>query len=334
MKFLRRLLFPFSLLYDLATTIRNKLFDLNILKSRQFSVPVIVVGNLSTGGTGKSPMIEYLIRLFEDNYRIGVVSRGYKRKTKGFLEVETSHSAAEVGDEPLQIKKKFPEIVVAVSEKRAVGIEKIQKKVDLVLLDDAFQHRYVKPDFTILLTSYGDLYSDDFILPAGNLRESRRGASRADVIVVTKCPPNLSDHERNGIRKKLKPLAKQKVFFSTIAYSNEIHSASDAKTLDFLKGRNFTLITGIANPTPLVNFLKGKDLEFHHRAFPDHHHFSDPELKELDAQNIILTTEKDYVRLQPFLENSHIYYLPIKMSFMHEDQKLNHLIKAGFKTVF
>ncbi|HZW76944.1 MAG TPA: tetraacyldisaccharide 4'-kinase [Flavobacteriaceae bacterium] len=320
MKSLRKLLLPFSVLYGLVTAVRNKLFDFGILKSTRFSLPVIVVGNLSTGGTGKSPMVEYLIRNLKNDYKIGVVSRGYGRKTKGFLEVLPSNTAMEVGDEPLQIKKKFPEVIVAVSEKRAVGIEKIRKNTGVILLDDAFQHRSVKPGYSILLTSYTDLYSDDFILPAGNLRESSRGASRADCIVVTKCP-KLTESEMDGVEKRLNPKIGQDVFFSLISYGEKIMSANGAEALEFLSTKTFLLVTGIANPTPLVDYLHSKNLKFTHRSFPDHHHFSEPELKELDAQNIILTTEKDYVRLQPFLKNALLYYLPIEVSFLRDEKK-------------
>lgn len=316
MNFLRKFLFPFSLLYALITGIRNKLFDWNIVKNHRFPIPVIVVGNLSTGGTGKSPMIEYLIRLLENQYKIGVVSRGYKRKTKGFLEVIPDNTAAEVGDEPLQIKRKFPNVIVAVSEKRAVGIEKIFNRVDLVLLDDAFQHRNVKPGFSILLTSYGKLYTDDFILPMGNLRESKKGAGRADVIVVTKCPADLSGPEMDVIERRLKLKKHQELFFSRISYSTEIKSEKDFKPLNFLNDKPFLLVTGIANPKPLVQYLKDKKLEFTHRSFADHHHFSSAEIGELDAHKIILTTEKDFMRLQPFIKKSELYYLPIEVSFL------------------
>lgn len=321
MKYLRLLLFPFSIIYWLITSLRNLLFNRGWLKSHQFDLPVICVGNLSTGGTGKSPMIEFLIRSFKDDYKIGVVSRGYKRKTKGYWEVFTNQTAFEVGDEPLQIKRKFPDVVVAVSEKRKIGIEKIKNRVDAILLDDAFQHWSVKPDFSVLLTSYGDLYVNDFILPAGNLRESRRGAKRADVVVVTKCPKNLDESEMQGIEKKLKLKPNQKCYFSTISYASEIKWEYGSKPLEFLSNMSFTLVTGIANPAPLVEYLENKKLNFTHKSFSDHHEFKPWEIQELDKHKLILTTEKDYVRLQPFLRKADLYYLPISVSFLKDEKE-------------
>lgn len=320
MKYLRLLLFPFSIIYWLITSLRNIFFNLNCLKSHRYDLPIICVGNLSTGGTGKSPMIEFLIRVFKNNYQLGVVSRGYKRKTKGYWEVFTNQTAFEVGDEPLQIKRKFPEVVVAVSEKRKIGIEKIKNRVDVILLDDAFQHRSVMPSFSILLTSFGDLYINDFILPAGNLRESRRGAKRADVIVVTKCPKNLNEAEMQQIEQKLNLKPNQKCYFSTISYASEIQWEYGSKPLSFLSDISFTLVTGIANPAPLVEYLKQKNLNFTHKSFSDHHEFKPWEIKELDQHKLILTTEKDFVRLQPFLRKANLYYLPISVSFLKDEE--------------
>lgn len=321
MKYLRLLLFPFSIVYWLITSLRNLFFDWGWLKSNRFDLPVICVGNLSTGGTGKSPMIEFLIRSLKDNYKLGVVSRGYKRKTKGYWEVFTNQTAFEVGDEPLQIKRKFPEVVVAVSEKRKVGIEKIKNRVDAILLDDAFQHRSVTPTFSVLLTSYGDLYVNDFILPAGNLRESKRGAKRADVVVVTKCPKNLNEVEMQKIERKLNLKPNQNCYFSTISYASEIQWENGSKPLEYLSNMSFTLVTGIANPTPLVEYLKQKKLNFTHKSFSDHHDFKPWEIQELDKNEIILTTEKDFVRLQPLIRKADLYYLPISVSFLENEEK-------------
>lgn len=332
MKLLRKLLFPFSFLYAFITSIRNKLFDLNIFKSHHFSIPVIVVGNLSTGGTGKSPMIEHLIRLLENKYKIGVVSRGYKRKTKGFLEVFPENSAAEVGDEPLQIKKKFPNATVVVSEKRAIGIEKIKDKVDLVLLDDAFQHRNVKPSFSILLTTYGKLYADDFVLPMGNLRESKNGAKRADIVIVTKCPLELSEVKKESIRKKLNLKKHQELFFSRISYAAEIKSESRSKPLEFLNDKSFLLVTGIANPKPLVRYLEEKNLKFTHRSFPDHHHFSASDIEDLEKNKLILTTEKDFVRLSPFLKEASLFYLPIMSKIIEKESDFFNRIQDAIES--
>lgn len=315
MKLLRKILFPFALLYDGITRLRNFLYDKQLLKSTSFPIPVICVGNLNVGGTGKTPMIEYLIRLLKDDHRLAVLSRGYKRKTSGFQEVLTTHTAEEVGDEPLQFKQKFSEITVAVDANRVRGIQELQKSADVILLDDAFQHRKVKPSFSILLTAYDDLYTDDWLLPMGNLRESASGVQRADCIVVTKCPQDLSETAQREIVKKLKPNQRQQVFFAAISYADTICNIDEKRPLSDLKQIPFTLVTGIANPAPLVNFLKQQEFNFEHLKYPDHHHFSQNELRQLEEKECILTTEKDFVRLMPFLKKA-IYYLPIKTSFI------------------
>ena len=219
MKFLRFLLFPFAIIYDVVTTIRNFFFEVGVFKQTSFKIPVIVVGNLSVGGTGKTPQIEYLIRLLKDGFKTAVLSRGYKRKTEGFVLLNDTHSAEDVGDEPLQYFKKFQNIDVAVDANRVEGISKLitDKSPEVILLDDAFQHRKVKGSFYILLTKYNDLFVDDFLLPAGNLRESRSGAKRADIILVTKCPENLNENEQNLIKNKFRKYNK-KVFFTTIYF--------------------------------------------------------------------------------------------------------------------
>ncbi len=232
MKTLRLLLFPFAIVYDLVTHARNWAFDKGFLEQRSFSTPIIAIGNLSTGGTGKTPMTEYLIRQFEG--RIAVLSRGYGRKTSGFKMVEVDSAPSEVGDEPLQIKRKFgAKITSAVCEKRVDGVERLigDNQPDLILLDDAYQHRYVKADHYVLLTAFGDPYYNDFVLPAGNLRESRQGANRAHSIVVTKCPPDISQADMAKIKQKIKPLPHQQVYFSTIAYSENLYSKSSDVSL-------------------------------------------------------------------------------------------------------
>lgn len=318
MKFLRKLLFPFSLLYGGITTIRNRLFDMGWLKSHSYDLPIISVGNLSTGGTGKSPMVEKLIAFLMQKKKVSVLSRGYKRKTKGFREVLVNSSVEEVGDEPLQFKRKFPNVTVAVCEERNVGIEKLKNNSDLIILDDAFQHRKVQPSKSILLTSYGNLYVDDLVLPAGNLREPKRGADRADVLVVTKCPENLSSMEMAFIEKKLHPKPHQEVFFTKIVYSEEIKNYKETLSLLELKNKKFVLVTGIANPKPLVGFLNHHNLHFTHRIFSDHHHFTFSEIENLDKEEIILTTEKDFMRLEPTIKNATLYYLPIEIAFLNQ----------------
>jgi len=320
MNLLRKLLFPFSLLYGGITALRNFLYNKGLLKSKSYNLPIICVGNLSTGGTGKSPMIEFLVSFLRDSKKIAVLSRGYKRKTTGFREVLKTSAVEEVGDEPLQFKHKFPEIVVAVCEDRQTGIEKLQREADIILLDDAFQHRKVKASLNILLTSFNELYSDDYMLPTGNLREPKFGAKRADIIVVTKCPENISDSESDHIIRKVKPKKHQQIYFSKICYSAEIKNATESKPLDYLKDMEFLLITGIANPKPLVQFLKNKGLNFKEKFFPDHHNFTSSDIKDLKKHSPILTTEKDFMRLQALTNDTEIYFLPIRTVILNNEE--------------
>ncbi len=317
---LRKFLFPFSLIYDGITSLRNMAYDKGWKESKSYNVPVICVGNLSVGGTGKSPMIEYLIEMLKDDYKVSVLSRGYKRATKGFLEVSSNHTSEEVGDEPLQFKENFPEITVAVCASRQEGIEKLISRSEVILLDDAFQHRKVNPYYTLLLTTFDDLYVDDLILPAGNLRESSSGAERADVIVVTKCPDNVPYATLQDVQYKLSPKPDQKVYFTRIGYDRQIHGRTESMPLTYLKGKKFTLVTGIANPKPLESYLRNGGYRFDHKKFPDHHPFSDSEIEKLRESEIILTTEKDYMRLQDRLQKFALYYLPIKTIFLNDQE--------------
>ena len=337
MKFLRFLLFPFAIIYDVVTTIRNFFFEVGVFKQTSFKIPVIVVGNLSVGGTGKTPQIEYLIRLLKDGFKTAVLSRGYKRKTEGFVLLNDTHSAEDVGDEPLQYFKKFNNIDVAVDANRVEGISKLisDKSPEVILLDDAFQHRKVKGSFYILLTKYDDLFTDDFLLPTGNLRESRRGAKRADVILVTKCPTNLTEVSKNSINQKLKKY-NTNVFFTTISY-DEKTSGNKSILVDDLKNHEVLLITGIANPTPLLSFLSEKNVAFKHLKFPDHHNFTDKEIETIkkeyaglkSSKKLILTTEKDYVRLERNLNE--LSFLGIQTSFFDEQEAFNSIIKSHIK---
>jgi len=334
-KLLRKILFPFSLVYHLVTSIRNYLFDKNILKVTKFNVPVIVVGNLSVGGTGKTPQIEYLIRLLSSEYRIAVLSRGYKRDGKGFLLANDSSNAKLIGDEPFQYFKKFEKIQVAVDTNRVNGITQLLKlnpKPEVILLDDAFQHRKVKGGLNILLTAYNNLYVDDLILPAGNLRESSTGAKRADIIVVTKCPNYLGENKRQSIVAKLNPREHQEVYFSTIKYDSVLKGTSEIDIND-LKDCKVLLITGIANPNPLTEHLKLLGIDFNHLKYPDHHNFKHHELEEIKStfekiesnKKIIVTTEKDYVRI--FADFEKLYYISIKVAFKGEEKELQKRIK-------
>ncbi|MBE7640421.1 tetraacyldisaccharide 4'-kinase [Salegentibacter sp. BLCTC] len=325
MKILRKMLIPFALLYGFITWSRNLLYNAKILDSRSYDFPVICVGNLNAGGTGKSPMIEFLLKFLLPNYKVATLSRGYRRSTSGYKLLSGEEPATEVGDEPLQFKRKFNKAMIAVDANRQNGISNLRKQnAEIILLDDAFQHRKVKAGLNILLTAYSDLYVDDVMLPTGNLREPTVGAERAKIIVVTKCPRKLTHREMDTIRTKLRLHNYQQLYFSFIDYSEEINSEEASIELDDLKDKCFTLVTGIANPKPLVNYLKTKGFNFKHRVFKDHHNFTDKEITELTKEALILTTEKDYVRLYTYFKPRQLYYLPVKTAFLNNE--------AEFKT--
>jgi len=328
MNFVRKILFPIVPIYYLVTWIRNGFYEIGFFKSKSYSFPIICVGNLSTGGTGKTPMIEYLIRLLKDKYKIATLSRGYKRNTKGFYIADEKSSAAKIGDEPFQFHQKFNDIIVSVDANRQNGIEELkqlQHVPEIILLDDAFQHRKVKAGLNILLTAFDKLYVDDFVLPTGNLREPKIGAKRAQIIVVTKCPDDLDESNRNEIITKLKPLATQNVFFSTIKYSETVYGNQLSEPLINLLKERFTLVTGIANPKPLLNFLNSRGYNFEHLNFKDHHSFTESELKLLNTKPLILTTEKDYMRLKDNIAKERLFYLPIEMQIF-SNEKFNNLV--------
>ncbi|WDF62787.1 tetraacyldisaccharide 4'-kinase [Flavobacterium sp. KACC 22763] len=324
MNILRKILFPFAILYGFITSIRNFFFDKGILKSTSFDLPVIAVGNLSVGGTGKTPQIEYLIRLLSDKYKVATLSRGYKRKSEGFVLANENSNAEILGDEPFQFYQKFPNVMVAVDANRTNGIQQLLSqngKPEIILLDDAYQHRKVKAGFYILLTSYGDLYSDDFMLPTGNLRESRSGAERASIVVVTKCPKILTEEEQTEIRLKLKLKTAQQVFFTFIDYDMVVYGKSEKNAVSDIKSEPKLLLAGIAKPKPFFDYLKNESDEC--LTFPDHHHFSDADLDSIKIKangRKIITTEKDYVRLKDSELVDQLYYLPIKSSFINHQQ--------------
>ncbi|QSB28067.1 tetraacyldisaccharide 4'-kinase [Flavobacterium sp. CLA17] len=321
MNVLRKILFPFAILYGFITSIRNYLFDKGILKSTSFDLPVIAVGNLSVGGTGKTPQIEYLIRLLSDNYKVATLSRGYKRKSEGFVLAGVGSNAEILGDEPFQFYQKFPNIQVAVDADRTNGITQLlsgNEKPQVILLDDAYQHRKVKAGFYILLSSYDDLYADDFMLPTGNLRESRSGANRANIVIITKCPGDLSVERQEQIRLKLKLTHLQQIYFTFIDYDDFIYSKEQKIAVNELKNESKLLLAGIAKPMPFFNYLKNEKDQC--LTFPDHHHFSDADLDAIQGKagsQKIITTEKDYVRLKDSKLASQLYYLPIKTTFIN-----------------
>ncbi len=330
MNLLRKILFPFAVLYGLIPSIRYFLFDKGILISYSFNGPIIAVGNLSVGGTGKTPQIEYLIRLLSPKYKIATLSRGYKRQSKGFVLADSTSNAEILGDEPFQFYTKFNNIQVAVDADRKNGIEQLllqKNKPEVILLDDAFQHRKVKAGFYILLTSYGDLFCDDFMLPTGNLRESRSGAKRADIIVVTKCPANLSLDEQNEIKSKLQLNSDQELYFSYIDYDDSVYSEDKVLKVSEIENVDKLLLAGIAKPEPFFGYLQDENVEC--LTYPDHHHFSEKELLEINNKSknkIIITTEKDFVRLKGSIPKEQLFYLPIRSTFLSVSENFDKTI--------
>ncbi len=317
---LRKIVFPIAIVYAAVVYIRNYLYDVGILKSRSFAIPTLCIGNLSMGGTGKTPMAEYLITILKDTYKVAFLSRGYKRRSRGFVLASSKSTVEEIGDEPFQIHTKFPRVLVAVDANRTRGIMTLQKEAnpDIIVLDDAFQHRKVTTGFNILLTSYGKLYCDDYYFPTGNLRDSRREAKRADIIIVTKCPPELSQNDQGEILKKLRPKSGQRVLFSYLEYGSHVEGERSRVALASIKSKKVTLVTGIADSAPLVAYLNKAGISFEHFDFPDHHFFSPQEITLFNSKECVLTTEKDYARLQGHVTN--LYYLSIKHGFLNQGE--------------
>lgn len=331
-KFLRILLLPFSLLYGLIVIIRNYLFDKNVLKSVSFNLPVIAVGNLSAGGTGKSPMVEYLLTLLKDKYNVATLSRGYKRKTKGYVLAHATSTALEIGDEPMQFHQKFPEVAVAAGEKRMLAIPQLlqdRPETDIIILDDAFQHRSVKPGYNILLTEYQNLFTRDFFLPAGHLRDQRSSYKRANSIVVTKCPSDLLEEERNEIKKEINLFPGQEIFFTAIKYGELYHIINKEKRI-IAEKEEVLLVCGIANPEPLKKYVARHAKALRQQFFADHHIFTIDDMKEIKRkfdnidtkQKMIITTEKDAVRLIKFKEELSqlpVFVLPVQHTFLYNE---------------
>ncbi len=330
-------LFPFALLYWLVTGIRNKFYDWGWTTSRSFPMRIICIGNLSMGGTGKSPMAEYIINLLKGKYKMATLSRGHKRKTKGFAEVCLTSLSDEVGDEPKQFKKKFPEITVAVCEDRCTGIGEItgkHKETEVIVLDDAYQHRKVKAGMNILLTDYNKLFYRDYVFPSGTLRESRNGAKRADITIVTKCPSDINEKEKKPIIKKIESYKKNnKVFFSYLKYTG-IKGLHDGRPLTNIQSINkVILFSGIANPLPLKKHLEEIFKEIYFIRFSDHHEYSAGDLIRIqetfnniaEENIIIITTEKDAMRLErpeiaEKIKTLPVYIASVEIDFFPEDK--------------
>lgn len=334
---IRILLFPFAILYNLISGLRNRLYDRGFKPVAEFDIPVINVGNLMVGGTGKSPMIEHMVRLLQQRFGVATLSRGYGRKTKGFRIAGADDTAATIGDEPFQFYKKFKDkITVAVGEDRAFAIPNIlqeRSETEVILLDDAFQHRRVRPSLNILLSDYHRPFYNDYLLPAGRLRESRNGASRADIVVVTKCPAVVSDDEMMEIEKSIRHYSIKPVFFSKIHYGNPIGfgSRADATLHDVL------LITGIANAKPLKDYMMLTFRVFEHIEYNDHHTYSLSDLHRIkllvdERQGAcIVTTEKDMVKLvdkvfSELLATLPIFYIPIEVEFLKSGEDFDAMV--------
>lgn len=327
----------FSPLYGLITWLRNILFDVGFFKEHRFNIPVITIGNLNVGGTGKTPHTIHIAELLHDK-NIAVLSRGYGRKSTGFQLAQTPLDANKIGDEPAEIKLSLPSTTVAVDEKRVHGIQELQlhsPDLEAVILDDAFQHRHVKPTFSILLTAFDDLFTNDWMLPAGNLREFSTGKKRANMVIVTKCPSSLSNEEQLKITKELKLLPSQELFFSSIQYQ-EIKPKNG---ITLTKEESFLLVTGIAHPQYMVNYLKDKGYTFESLTFKDHHNFRDADYqlikKRCDDLQVkkIVTTVKDAMRLNEqhdALDGIEVYKLPIGIEILNDQEKFKKLI---FSTV-
>ena len=335
-------MYPVALVAWLYIKARNWMYNKKILRSTGFNFPIICVGNLSLGGTGKSPMVEYLINLLMPEYNVSTLSRGYKRKTKGYLLANDKTTALEIGDEPMQFHLKFPKVNVAVGEERIVAVPQLlhdKPETDVIILDDAFQHRPIKAGLNIVLTPFDKPYWSDTYIPAGDLRDNKSSAQRAEVIIVTKCADNLNEDIRARYLKQINASKEQHVFFTSIEYG-AAYDLITKEQLELNKKLDILLVCGIANPRPLRQYLDDSVNSYKEITFKDHHIFTiddwrkiEKEYKDIKSNNkIILTTEKDAVRLEKFgefLNDIPIYALPIQPKFLfNEQQKFNHLITA------
>jgi tetraacyldisaccharide 4'-kinase len=336
------ILYPFSLLYGLITGVRNFLYNSGVLTSHEFRLPVICVGNITVGGTGKTPHTEYLISLLKEDFNVAILSRGYKRKSRGFRLAEPLSIVKDIGDEPLQMYRKFPEISVAVDRNRVHGINAILKEkpeTEVIILDDAFQHRRIKPGFSILLSDFDRLIIKDHLLPYGNLRESIKNINRADIILITKCPENISPIQRRILVKEINKAPYQKLFFTSLKYAEPLRVFNSNNSGDVFsdvsqrKPMEIIMVTGIANPQPLKEHIQNKFGEIVHLDFHDHHNYTNNDIKRitsawdniLSPSKYVFTTEKDAVRLMEFTNiaeplRSSLYYIPIEISFLNNDK--------------
>lgn len=342
------LLFPFALIYGLVIRIRNYLFDTGIIKATFFNMPVITIGNITVGGTGKTPHVEYLIRMLKKEYNIAVLSRGYKRKTRSFNIVETGSDVNTSGDEPLQIKQKHSDITVAVDRNRVNGVNEIlshEPGTDIIILDDAYQHRYIEPGLSILLIDYNRLITSDYLLPAGRLREHRSSVKRADIVLITKSPTGLSAIDMRLIYKKIPLRPVQHLYFTGMSYEEPAYIFNGEKQAPVMNRiseelNNVLLITGIAEPGPLIRYLSEYELNITHLRYPDHHLYTSRDYKNItdsylslpEGRRCIITTEKDAIRLRDGISeqdspDERLFYLRINVEFLNNDaDEFNKLI--------
>lgn len=333
-KYLRYLLFPFSIVYGIVVFVRNKLYDMGVFKATGFDIPMICVGNLVVGGSGKSPVTEYLVRLFPDR-KIAILSRGYGRKTKGFILADHQATAETIGDEPMQFYRKFPQVTVAVCEDRVIGATKLQKDHDLIILDDAYQHRAIRAGYYILLFEFEKLLNPQFLLPAGNLRESFSGYKRAQSILITKSPEIINSRETERCLGKFDDNWQKETLFSSLSYQDLVPLISGENRLcaSITENTNVFLLTGIANPKPLLQYLEQYSTKIRQYDYPDHYRFTPQDIQQLISdfkseaaiEKIIITTEKDAQRLldgtlKELLLNLPIFYLPVKIGLSAKDK--------------
>jgi len=341
---MRYLLIPFSFIYGSITTIRNLFFDYGIFKSKKYNIPIICIGNLSVGGTGKTPHTQYIIDLLKPDYKVAILSRGYGRKTSTLQYVESTSNTSEVGDEPLQLKQNNPDCLVVVEKNRNKGVKQILKdfpETEVILLDDGYQHRWIKAGFNILITPYSSPYYKDYLMPVGNLRESKKGAERAQVIIISRTPIHTNPTEKKGIVSRLHLFAGQEAYFSHINYCTW-KCISTNKEFTLGEHHSITLVSGISDPTPLFDYLKNLGHKIKHLKFADHHNYTPNDIanilskynKDTSTKKLILTTEKDATKLREFegkFNTANVYYVPIEIKFeqkeIFEKQILNYVAK-------
>ncbi len=333
----RKLLWPLVPFYYIGALFIKKMYDWNLFQSTTSRIPLICVGNISAGGTGKTPFVNYLNEYFQQNYTTAIISRGYGRSSKGFHWVNLQSTSDKVGDEPLQHKLNMPQTLVAVDTERRNALhilETSENCPEIAILDDAFQHRKVKAHINILLTTYHNLYTLDYPLPAGDLREPRSAAQRANIVIVTKCPEHLSETKQEQIASKLKLSENQQLFFTKITYANYVFSSKEKRSLNTFIQQDFTLVTGIANPKPLVNFINKQTTNYKHLIFKDHHNFSIKDIDKIAKSKVILTTEKDFMRLKNEEKlRGKLFYLPIAITFLKNEELFQKHIRVSIEKI-